>query len=72
MNSGKKIRVMAGYWVPAFFMLLASLWAGAQKDPTLGLLGFLSFFLASVFLAARGWELLTRDDSDGNGPENDS
>lgn len=57
MNLGKP-GIVLGYGIPSLIMLAAAFWAGAQKDPVMGMLGFVPFFMASAFLAIQGFKKL--------------
>lgn len=43
------------YGLPAVFLLVLAFWSGGQKNPALGLIGFLSFFTVAVMLMAEGY-----------------
>jgi len=43
------------YLLPGLGLILLALFAGSVKNPVLGLLGFLSFFVVGVTLIIEGW-----------------
>ena len=66
MNSGAG-KIVLGYWVPGVLLIMLAFWAGSQKDATLGLLGFVPFFMAGMFLFIHGYKKIfgpVQDDKD--------
>ena len=43
------------YFLPGLVLIALGFYAGAQKNPTLGLFAFLCFFVMGVTLIVEGW-----------------
>ncbi len=55
MNPGAG-RIFLSYGIPGLVLLALAFWAGSQQDPTLGMLGFVSFFMGGMFLLIHGYQ----------------
>lgn len=44
------------YFLPGLVLIALGFYAGAQKNPTLGLFAFLCFFVMGVTLIVEGWK----------------
>ncbi len=62
LMSFRKLGVAAGYGVPALVLLLLAFWAGGQSDPMAGMLGFVPFFMGSMFLFIYGHKKVMKKD----------
>ena len=65
------VLAVTGYWLPGALLMIVAFWAGAQKDPTMGMLGFVPFFMMASFLFIYGWKKIKGEEKN-NGTGGDT